>query len=139
MTKFKFILVVGLIGACFTAPALADEQTEKKADVLSQCYAEIGNQPRAELLSCLEKYQKEAKAALDAKLQSAEKDIKDTDSSASETALKSLAASQQAFDAFLHAECQRVNDATMGGSGAGDFARACEVDLLRWRAKQLDK
>lgn len=138
MTKFKFILAVGLIGACFTAPTRADEQAEKKTDALSQCYAEIGDQPRPELLSCLEKYQKEARAALDAKLQSVEKDIKDTDSSASETALKSLAASQQAFDAFLKAECQRVSDAAMGGTGASDFALGCAVDLLRWRTKQLD-
>lgn len=137
MHKFKYIVATALLSTCLGNAAFAAEEAEQKDDALSQCYAEIGDKPRTELAGCLDKKAEEAKAALDAKFSAVKKEIEDTGSSASEAAVKSLDASQEAFKAFKTAECQRVTDAAMGGSGAGDFARGCEVDLIRWRTNQL--
>ncbi len=135
--KLKFILAACLTGACFATSGFADEKAEKKEDALSQCYAEIGDKPRTELEACLGKMKKQARHALGQQLDKTRKDIIDTGSSAGDDALKSLEHSQKAFETFLKAECQRVIDAAMGGSGAGDFGQGCEVDLLHWRTKQL--
>ncbi|MGU3401379.1 UmoC family flagellar biogenesis regulator [Brucellaceae bacterium D45D] len=137
MHKFKYIFTAALISISLANTALAGEKAEEKDDALSQCYAEIGDKPRTELASCLDRQAQETKAALDAKFSAVKKEIEDTGSSASEAAVKSLEASQQAFETFKAAECQRVSDATMGASGASDFARGCDIDLMRFRTIQL--
>ena len=38
---------------------------------------------------------------------------------------------------FRNNECKRIDDSVFGGSGAGDFQLACEVDLTRWRIDWL--
>ncbi|WP_343314576.1 lysozyme inhibitor LprI family protein [Brucella sp. BE17] len=137
MHKIRYILATALLTTCLANTAFADELPVEKGDALSQCYAEIGVKPRTELESCLNNHAEEAKNALKAKFTAVKKEIEDTGSSASEAAVKSLEASQEAFEAFKRAECQRVSDAAMGGSGAGDFARGCDIDLMRWRTNQL--
>lgn len=136
-TAFRPLLLGILLFTPFISAHAEDAKPEDGA--LAQCYAEIGTQPRTELAPCLEKLEKQARSELDARLEKLRKDIEETGSAASETALKSLAASEQQFELFRKAECRRVADAAMGGSGAGDFGRACETDLLRWRISRLDQ
>lgn len=131
-------LLLGILLSSGVIPAQA-QSTPQEQGALAQCEAQIGSQPRTELASCLDKLEKQAKSELAAKLKKLRKDIKDTGSSASEAALKSLAASERQFEQFRKAECRRVADAAMGGSGAGDFERACKTDLLRWRTSRLDQ
>lgn len=131
-------VLLGILLSSGVVPAHA-QSAQQEQDALAQCEAQIGSQPRTELASCLDKLEKQAKSELAAKLKKLRKDINDTGSSASEAALKSLAASERQFELFRKAECRRVADATMGGSGAGDFERACKTDLLRWRTSRLDQ
>ncbi|MBB5701731.1 hypothetical protein FHS76_001593 [Ochrobactrum daejeonense] len=130
-----------LLGVLLSTPLMSAHAQDAQPDdgALAQCYAEIGTQPRTELAPCLEKLEKQARSELDVTLEKLRKDIEETGSSASEAALKSLAASEEQFELFTKAECRRVVDAAMGGSGAEDFGRACTTDLLRWRISRLDQ
>ncbi|MEN5334838.1 lysozyme inhibitor LprI family protein [Brucella pseudintermedia] len=130
--------LLGILLSSVILPAHAQGVGQEQG-ALAQCNAQIGSQPRTELASCLDKLEKQAKSELAAKLRKLRKDITDTGSSASEAALKSLAASERQFELFRKAECRRVADVAMGGSGAGDFERACKADLLRWRISRLDQ
>lgn len=130
--------LIGLLLSSVIVPAFA-QGVQQEQDPLAQCNAKIGSQPRTALAPCLDELQKQAKSELAAKLETLRKEIKDTGSSASETALKSLEASERQFELFRQAECRRVADAAMGGSGAEDFGRACQIELLRWRISRLDE
>lgn len=108
-----------------------------QAGSLNECYSAIGNQPRTALQPCLEDKHGKAMSQMNVAYKKLEAKTKKIDSSATAKALTSLNASQKAFDGFKDAECRWKGDAVMGGSGAGDILISCEVDLMRWRAKQL--
>jgi uncharacterized protein YecT (DUF1311 family) len=108
-----------------------------QAGSLNECYSAIGDQPQTALQSCLKDKRSKAMSRMNVAYQKLVARTKKIDSSATAKALTSLNASQKAFDGFKDAECQWKGDAVMGGSGAGDILISCEVDLMRWRAKQL--
>jgi uncharacterized protein YecT (DUF1311 family) len=107
------------------------------AGALNECYSTIGDQPRTALQSCLERKTREVTSQMNIAYKKLEAETKEIDSSATAKALASLLASQRAFEKFKDAQCQWEADSAMGGTGAGDFLRSCEVDLIRWRTKQL--
>ena len=108
------------------------------AGALNECYDSIGNdQPRTALQACLERKTREVTSQMNMAYKKLEAETKEIDSSATAKALASLLASQRAFEKFKDAQCQWEADSAMGGTGAGDFLRSCEVDLIRWRTKQL--
>jgi uncharacterized protein YecT (DUF1311 family) len=126
------------IGTAFAqVPAKTEVTNDAPVGALNECYGTLGDQPRTALQSCLERKTSEASAQMHIAYKKLEAETKEIDSSSTPKALASLLASQQAFEAFKAAQCQWAGDAAMGGSGAGDFVSACNVDLIRWRTKQL--
>ena len=107
------------------------------AGALNECYSTLGDQPRTALQSCLERKTREVTSQMNTAYKKLEAETKEIDSSATAKALASLLASQKAFEKFRDAQCQWEADSAMGGTGAGDFLRSCEVDLMRFRTKQL--
>ncbi|MFC7064669.1 lysozyme inhibitor LprI family protein [Brucella rhizosphaerae] len=126
-----------MIATYLPTNATAAETKIDTKDTLTQCYDEIGDAPRTELSACFDKKEKQAATALELKIEEVRKEITDTDSSGSKDALASLTKSQETFEIFKKAECSRVRDAAMGGSGADDEARACAIDLTIWRTQRL--
>lgn len=108
-----------------------------QAGSLNECYSAIGDRPRTALQPCLEDKRSKAISQMNIAYKKLEAKTKKIDSSATAKALTSLNESQKAFDGFKDAQCQWKGDAVMGGSGAGDILISCEVDLMRWRTKQL--
>ncbi|KJJ99855.1 MULTISPECIES: lysozyme inhibitor LprI family protein [Pseudomonas] len=131
----KIISVVIVATAFAMGTATAQESAESGA--LNECYESTGDQPRTALQPCLERKAVEATSQMTTAYNTLEAQTKEIDSSATAKALASLRASQEAFEKFKDAQCQWQADAAMGGSGAGDFLSACNVDLIRWRTKQL--
>ncbi|MNG64342.1 hypothetical protein D3C79_225810 [compost metagenome] len=109
----------------------------KNAEPLNECYQDTENKPRTALAGCLEEKSQVADKEMSATYSQVESELRLIDSAGAHTALTSLAESQRTFVAFRQAECQRISDAAMGGSGAGDFQLACEVRLTRWRTDEL--
>ncbi|WP_321836261.1 lysozyme inhibitor LprI family protein [Pseudomonas kulmbachensis] len=108
------------------------------AGALKECYDAIGDdQPRTALQPCLERKTREVTSQMNIAYKKLEAQTKEIDSSATPKALASLLASQRTFEKFKDAQCQWEADSAMGGTGAGDFLRSCEVDLMRFRTKQL--
>ena len=107
------------------------------AGALNECYSTLGDQPRTALQSCLERKTREVTSQMKIAYKKLEAQTKEIDSSATPKALASLLASQRTFEKFKDAQCQWEADSAMGGTGAGDFLRSCEVDLMRFRTKQL--
>ena len=120
-----------------TVAAKATVTSNAPVGALNECYSAIGDQPRTALQSCLEGKRREAKLQMNSAYKKLEADTKEIDSSATVKALTSLRNSQKAFESFKVAQCRWVGDSVMGGSGAGDLLNSCEVDLMRWRTKQL--
>lgn len=132
---FSLIFVV-LIGFSASSYAKSPQMLQTRS-ALDECYAKIGDAPRTALASCLDRQITDAETELNNKIAALQKSYELLDSSGSAQAIASLLLSEQAFQLFSQIECQRVADATMGGSGAGDFAKACRVDLLRSRILAL--
>jgi uncharacterized protein YecT (DUF1311 family) len=104
---------------------------------LIECTNATQGQSRQAMQPCLRDRIKDARAKMKSAYEKAERDLKQTGASGAQQAVKSLAESQRIFERFVRAECKREGDAALGGSGAGDFERACEADLLRWRTTML--
>lgn len=119
-----------------TLPATASAP-QQDASTLDHCYALIGAKPRTELANCLQEQQQNAEKELEQQLEKTRRELEETGSSAIKTAIQSLEKSQQAFLQFREAECKRIGDAALGGSGAGDMQQACITDLTHWRIRQL--
>jgi uncharacterized protein YecT (DUF1311 family) len=107
------------------------------ADALNECNKQIGSAPRTDLQPCLVKKISQADAEMRQAYSKVEQSLKTIDSASTTQALASLKTSQGAFLRFRQAECKRISDAAMGGSGAGDFLQSCRVNLTRQRTKQL--
>ncbi|WP_329911953.1 lysozyme inhibitor LprI family protein [Serratia quinivorans] len=107
------------------------------ADPLNECYHVTEGRARIAVAKCLQDELDAAESGLRITYGKVAQDIKSTGSSGAKVALSSLDKSQKAFEVFRVAECQRIGDAALGGSGAGDFQRACEVRLTRWRIDEL--
>lgn len=110
----------------------------KNVEPLDKCSQDAKDQPRTALAGCLNAKFQIADKEMGIVYGRIEGELKSTDSAGTQAALASLAESQRAFVTFRQAECQRVGDAAMGGSGAGDFRRACEVRLTLWRIDELE-
>lgn len=141
MNKLISVVVVATSFAVGTAfaqvPAKPDVAGDEQAGALNECYKIVGVQPRTALQPCLERLTREATSQMNIAYKKMEADTKAIDSSATAKALTSLLASQKAFEKFKDAQCQWEGDASMGGTGYGDFINSCTVDLIRWRTKQL--
>ena len=93
---------------------------------------------RAELDECLATELLEAERALEV----AERDAhaaarRRTIATGREGATAAQAASDGAWRAYRDAECDRIAELAAGGSGAGDFYRACLIDRARARIREL--
>lgn len=142
MREFKqilFLTVICLGTLSIASPVVAAAAQEKATSALDQCVEENPDQPRSAYSPCLIKKLTDADKKMSIQLIKTRKQLTDTGSSAVKSALKSLASSQKSFLAFRKNECQRVGDAALGGSGAGDFQLGCMVDLTNWRIKQLSE
>jgi uncharacterized protein YecT (DUF1311 family) len=130
---------VGIATTSATTAAKATVSSNAPLGALNECYNAIGDQPRTALQSCLEGKLREARSQMNSTYKKLEAQTKEIDSSATVKALASLHTSQKAFESFKDAQCLWVGDSVMGGSGSGDLFNSCEVDLVRWRTKQLAK
>lgn len=136
--KCNRLLVALCLGIGLAISATAQDSTKPASDSLGECYKQIGDQSRRALEGCLNGLLSKAQQAMQKTYDRAEEQLKQTGSAGVPAALASLRASQKAFESFRDAECRRVGDAALGGSGSGDFEQSCEVDLTRWRTEQLN-
>lgn len=114
-------------------------RSKKPASVLDECYKIIGDKPRTELAACLTGKLTKEDDRLTAINELIRGNYAQIDSASTDTAIKSLVTSEKSFVQFRHDECKRIGDGALGGSGAGDFQLACEVDLTRWRIDWLTR
>lgn len=136
MKYLRTVIISGFIGLGFTFSA-ASVASEKITNPLEQCYESIGDAPRTELAGCLTAKFNAADTQLKSVVKQEKDNLASLKSAGSKKAIKSLNASQTAFTTFRDTECQRRYDAALGGSGAGDFMKACQVELTEWRIQQL--
>jgi uncharacterized protein YecT (DUF1311 family) len=140
-TKGKVRLpgLLGLIWATFAMTSVAAQVTPPahEGDALTACYKSVGNQPRTAIAPCLNKKLQAATIQMHEAYGEAGDALRRVDSAGMPAAVASLKASQDLFDHFMRAECQREGDALMGGSGAGDVQLSCQVNLTRWRTAAL--
>ena len=93
---------------------------------------------RAELDECLASELLEAERALEAAERGAHEAVRRlTIATGRQSAMAAQAASDQAWRAYRDAECDRIAELAAGGSGAGDFYRACLIDRARARIREL--
>lgn len=110
-----------------------------KPDPLEECYKETGDSStRPDVAQCLVKKAQSEGLRLSETYKAEVQNLKGIDSSGVPAALVSLEKSQKAFEAFRQAECQRIGDAYLGGTGAGEFQQDCEIRLTRWRIDVLN-
>ena len=111
---------------------------EKGLSPLEQCYQSVGDAPRTKLQAagCKTEYRK---CHLNTILARQNRKLHHSIQPGSEKAIQSLNLSHSAFITFRDAECRYRYDATLGGSGAGDIMKACQIDPTNWRIKQLQE
>ncbi|OBU12248.1 lysozyme inhibitor LprI family protein [Morganella psychrotolerans] len=136
MKYLRTIIISGFIGSGFTFSATS-VAGEKTTNPLEQCYESVGDAPRTELTGCLTAKFNTADIQLKNVVKQEKNQLASLKSAGSKKAIKSLNTSQAAFTAFRDTECQRRYDAALGGSGAGDFMKACQIELTEWRIQQL--
>lgn len=112
---------------------------EKGLSPLEQCYQSAGDAPRTKIAGCPDAKLNAANTRLNTILAQQKQEITSLHSAGSEKAIQSLNLSHSAFITFRDAECRYRYDATLGGSGAGDIMKACQIDLTNWRIKQLQE
>lgn len=107
------------------------------AGPLERCWAEVDT--RVELQPCLDRLLEEAEAALETAVSAAEAAARELDDLTSSRAgnARKLAASQEAWRAYVDAECARRRAALEPGTGAGDVQLACRIELTEARAAAL--
>ncbi|MNG54804.1 hypothetical protein D3C79_128560 [compost metagenome] len=108
-------------------------------DPINDCYHATEGGSRIAIAKCLQDELDAAEKGLVITYEKVTEGIESTHSAGTDVALNSLQRSQKAFEYFREAECQRVDDSALGGSGAGDFKQACKVHLTRWRIDELKK
>jgi uncharacterized protein YecT (DUF1311 family) len=128
---------VNIAATATTTTIKTPVNSDAQSGALNECYETIGDEPRTALQSCLERKTREATSQMNFAYKKLEAKTKEIDSSATAKALTSLLASQNAFERFKDAQCRWEGDSVMGGSGSGDISSSCNVDLTRWRTKQL--
>ncbi|WP_433739840.1 UmoC family flagellar biogenesis regulator [Pseudomonas putida] len=132
-------IIDGAVNIAATATTTINNpvNSDAQAEALDECFDAIGDKPRTALQPCLALKTREATSQMNIAYKKLEAITKEIDSSATAKALASLLASQNAFEKFKDAQCQWQGDSLMGGSGSGDISSSCNVDLIRWRTKQL--
>ncbi|WP_439271144.1 UmoC family flagellar biogenesis regulator [Pseudochrobactrum sp. HB0163] len=135
----KYSLLIAALLVVPTAFSASAAETPQQTGALDHCYTIIGSKPRTELQGCLQEQQKIADEKLKTQFEKTRRAIEETGSSSVKTAIRSLKKSQKAFLRFRDAECKRIGDAALGGSGAGDMQQGCMIDLTNWRIHQLAK
>lgn len=137
-TKWFLLGVVLVSGA-----AGAHAQTRPGAQVVKACWAQGGS--HADAIRCEAKERDRLNAEMLRRYESGKEamrqsdhDMKAADSLALVEREKILIKSQEAFDHYKEAECQRAVDAAMGGTSGADFALGCEIDLITQRIERLD-
>lgn len=112
---------------------------EKGLSPLEQFYQSAGDAPRTKIAGYPDAKLNAANTRLNTILAQQKQEITSLHSAGSEKAIQSLNLSHSAFITFCDAECRYRYDATLGGSGAGDIMKACQIDLTNWRIKQLQE
>lgn len=135
MKAVKILTLLAILPIYSFAQSTASKAPDKKGYLssLDQCYQQIGSQPRSLIAGCLRQHLQQADKILQQRYGQLQQTYQQTDSSSKQAAIDGLQQSIKAFDHFRQTECQRIGEAAMGGSGAGDFQLACQVDLTRWR------
>ncbi|MEQ5119917.1 lysozyme inhibitor LprI family protein [Morganella morganii] len=136
LSRTAVILGIAGLSTSFSAVTVAEE---KGSSPLEQCYQSVGDAPRTKIAGCLDAKLNTANARLNTILAQQKQEIASLNSAGSEQAIQSLNLSHSTFIAFRDAECRYRYDATLGGSGAGDIMKACQIELTNWRIKQLQE
>ncbi|MFB2828502.1 lysozyme inhibitor LprI family protein [Aeromonas jandaei] len=147
--RFPFLVSLACIAASVMLPSASADNTlptavtepviqEQNLRPLDECYKDGGDSASVlDIRKCLIDKAQDEELRLKNFFKREEQELQGIDSSGVPAALASLKESQKAFEAFRQAECKRINDATLGGTGAEDFQRDCEIRLTRWRIEQL--
>ncbi|EPP1218765.1 UmoC family flagellar biogenesis regulator [Morganella morganii] len=138
MNLSRTAVILGIVGLSISFPAVTMAE-EKRLSPLEQCYQSVGDSPRTKIAGCLGAKLNAANTRLNTILAQKKQEIASLHSAGSEKAIQSLNLSHSAFITFRDAECRYRYDATLGGSGAGDIMKACQIDLTNWRIKQLQE
>lgn len=136
LSRTAVILGIAGLSISFSAVTVAEE---KGSSPLEQCYQSVGDAPRTKIAGCLDAKLNTANARLNTILAQQKQEIASLNSAGSEQAIQSLNLSHSTFIAFRDAECRYRYDATLGGSGAGDIMKACQIELTNWWIKQLQE
>lgn len=136
LSRTAVILGIAGLSISFSAVTMAEE---KGLSPLEQCYQSVGDAPRTKIAGCLDAKLNTANTRLNTILARQKQETASLHSAGSEKAIQSLNLSHSTFITFRDAECRYRYDATLGGSGAGDIMKACQIDLTNWRIKQLQE
>ncbi|HHZ8503804.1 TPA: UmoC family flagellar biogenesis regulator [Morganella morganii] len=136
LSRTAVMLSITGLSISFSAVTAAEE---KGLSPLEQCYQSVGDAPRTKIAGCLDAKLNTANTRLNTILAQQKQEIASLNSAGSEQAIQSLNLSHSAFITFRDAECRYRYDATLGGSGAGDIMKACQIELTNWRIKQLQE
>jgi uncharacterized protein YecT (DUF1311 family) len=122
-------LVIGLLAAAGWSERAA-------ADPIMEC--SVMTETQVELRACLDTQLEVSYRAMSEALALARTDAEELDRvTGTDGAVLALEGAQHAWEAFRDVNCQLRSTLAAGGSGAGSFQRACEINMTRARTDEL--